>query len=248
MVTAAIARALGINRETVARYLGLAGSNPAIVPTGAGQAEPAILPAGHAGRVSQCEPFRETIERALEQGLTAQRIYQDLSQEAAFAGRYDAVKRYVRRLRARAPERYFRLECLPGEEAQVDFGRGAPIRTAAGRLQKTWVFRIVLSYSRKGYSEVVLRQTTEVFIRALENAFRYFGGVPETVVIDNLRAAVKKPDWYEPELNPKVREFARHYGTVILPTRPYTPEHKGKVENAVGYVKGNALKGGSSTA
>ena len=63
------------------------------------------------------------------------------------------------------------------------------------------------------------------------------------MVIDNLRAAVKKPDWYEPELNPKVREFARHYGTVILPTRPYTPEHKGKVENSVGYVKGNALKG-----
>jgi len=100
----------------------------------------------------------------------------------------------------------------------------------------------VLSFSRKAYSEVVLRQTTEVFIRALENAFRYFGGVVKTVVIDNLRAAVKKPDWYEPELNPKVREFARHYGTVILPTRPYTPEHKGKVENSVGYVKDNALK------
>lgn len=260
-----IARALGINRETVARYLGRAGSipaiaptgaegadpataplgagNPAIVPAGTGEAKPAIVPAGHLGRISQCEPFKETIERALEQGLSAQRIYQDLSQEAAFTGRYDAVKRFVRRLRAQAPERFFRLEGLPGEEAQVDFGRGAPIRTAEGKLQKTWVFRVVLSYSRKAYSEVVLRQTTEVFIRALENAFRYFGGVPETVVIDNLRAAVKKPDWYEPELNPKVRECAGHYGTVILPTRPYTPEHKGKVENSVGYVKGNALKG-----
>jgi hypothetical protein len=152
------------------------------------------------------------------------------------------VKRFVRRLRKVAPERFFRLECLPGEEAQVDFGRGAPIRTTEGKLQKTWVFRIVLSYSRKAYSEVVLRQTTEAFIRALENAFRYFGGVPETVIIDNLRAAVKKPDWYEPELNPKVREFARYYGTVILPARPYTPEHKGKIENGIGYVKGNALK------
>lgn len=250
-----IARTLGVNRETVARYLGLEGSkpaipptgtngsNPAIVPTGAGDANPAILPAGHSGRVSQCEPFRQTIEQALEQGLSAQRIYQDLLQDAVFPGRYDAVKRFVRQLKVATPERFFRLESLPGEEAQVDFGRGAPIRTAEGRLQKTWVFRIVLSYSRKAYSEVVLRQTTEVFIRALENAFRYFGGVTETVVIDNLRAAVKKPDWYEPELNPKVREFARHYGTVILPTRPYTPEHKGKVESSVGYVKDNALKG-----
>jgi transposase len=255
-----IARALGIDRETVARYLGLAfsasatgnpaipptgveGPNPAIPPAGTGEAKPAILPAGHSGRISQCEPFREQVERALEQGLSAQRIYQDLVTDSAFPGRYDAVKRYVHRLRVEAPERFFRLECLPGEEAQVDFGRGAPIRTADGRLQKTWVLRVVLSYSRKAYSEVVLRQTTEIFIRALENAFRYFGGVPETVIIDNLRAAVAKPDWYEPELNPKVREFARHYGTVILPTRPYTPEHKGKVENSVGYVKDNALKG-----
>jgi len=78
----------------------------------------------------------------------------------------------------------------------------------------------VLSFGRKAYSEVVLRQTTEVFIRALENAFRHFGGVVKTVVIDNLRVAVKKPDWYEPELNPKVREFARHYGSITLLRRP----------------------------
>jgi hypothetical protein len=89
----------------------------------------------------------------------------------------------------------------------------------------------------------VLRQTTEGFIRALENAFRYFGGVVKTLIIDNLRAAVKQPDWYEPELNPKMREFDRHYGTVILPTRPRSPEHKGKVESSVGYVKNNGLKG-----
>jgi transposase len=224
--------------------------NPAIVPTG-NSATSLHLPTGHslrlgsgqAGRISQCAPFKETIEQALEKGLSAQRIYQDLLHESAFLGGYDAVKRYVRRLRKEAPERFFRLECLPGEEAQVDFGRGAPIRTIAGKLQKTWVFRIVFSYSRKAYSEVVLRQTTDAFIRALENAFRYFGGVPETVVIDNLRAAVKQPDWYEPELNPKVREFARHYGAAILPTRPYTPEHKGKIENGIGYVKDNALKG-----
>jgi len=105
------------------------------------------------------------------------------------------------------------------------------------------VFRIVLSYSRKAYSEVVLRQTTEDFIRCLENAFRHFGGVPTTLVIDNLRAAVTRADWYEPELNPKVREFCHHYGTVVLPTRPRSPEHKGKVESSVKYVKNNALKG-----
>lgn len=250
-----IARTLGVNRETVARYLTLGPPKPAIPPTGpddpkpaippagAGEAKPAIPPTGSSGRVSQCEPFRETIEQALEQGLSAQRVFQDLRTDTAFCGCYDAVKRFVRRLKQETPERFFRMETLPGEEAQVDFGRGAPIRTADGKLQKTWVIRVVLSYSRKAYSETVTRQTTDAFIRALESAFRYFGGVPATIIIDNLRAAVKKPDWYEPELNPKVHEFARHYGTVILPTRPYTPEHKGKVENSVAYVKDNALKG-----
>jgi transposase len=78
-----------------------------------------------------------------------------------------------------------RLECEPGEEAQVDFGSGAPVVTPEGRRRKTHVFRIVLSHSRKGYSEAVFRQTTENFIRCLENAFRHFRGVTKTLVIDN---------------------------------------------------------------
>jgi hypothetical protein len=70
------------------------------------------------------------------------------------------------------------------------------------------------SHSRKGYSEVVWRQTTESFIRCLENAFRHFGGVTVSVVIDNLKAGVLQADWFDPQLNPKPEEFARHYGTV----------------------------------
>jgi hypothetical protein len=101
----------------------------------------------------------------------------------------------------------------------------------------------VLSHSRKAYSEASWRQTTEDFIRCLENAFWHFGGCPKVLVIDNLRAAVKHPDWYDPELNPKLQSFCQHYGVVILPTRPYMPRHKGKVERGVGYVQDNSLKG-----
>jgi transposase len=64
-------------------------------------------------------------------------------------------------------------------------------------------------------------------MRCLENSFRSFGGVPYTVVIDNLKAGVIEPDLYAPRLNPKLGEFAQHYGTVILPTRPAMPRHKG---------------------
>mgnify|MGYP001192677260 CR=1 FL=1 len=176
--------------------------------------------------------------------MTAQRIFQDLRAEAGFAGSYESVKRFVRALRRAAPpERVQRVEVEPGEEAQVDFGAGAPVHEPDGRKRRTWVFRMVLSFSRKGYSEAVFRQTTETFLRCLENAFRHFGGVPRTLNLDNLKAAVLKSDWADPDLNPKLAEFARHYGVVILPCQPRMPKHKGKVENGVGYVKGNALAG-----
>lgn len=248
-----IAKKLGIHRETVGRHIRLEAkpaipptgppdSKPANVPAGADDSKPAILPAGGCGRKSQCQLHRELIETKLAGGLSAQRIYQDLRDEVNFTGAYDAVKRFVRRVAKSNPHRFERMECEPGEEAQVDFGKGAPIVGDDGRKRGTYVFRIVLSHSRKAYSEAVTRQTTEVFIRCIENAFRYFGGVPKTLVIDNLRAAVSRADWYEPTLNPKIEAFCRHYGTVILPTRPYHPHHKGKVERAVGYVKNNALK------
>jgi transposase len=240
-----IARELRVDVKTVRRHIRLA--NSLEVPPGSDGSEGAnspVVPLGipGGGPPSQCEPYRAFIEEELQKGLSAQRIYQDLVTEKGYGGGYCAVKRFVRRLRAKGPERFERQERRPGEEAQVDFGRGARVRDAQGRTQKTWVFRIVLSYSRKAYSEAVLRLTTETLIRCLENAFRSFGGVVKTLVLDNLKAAVKQADWYEPELNPKLLEFARHYGTAIVPIRPRTPEHNGKVERGIGYVKGNALK------
>jgi len=86
------------------------------------------------------------------------------------------------------------------------------------------------------------RQDNETFLRCLENAFHAFGGVPKTIIVDNLKAAVIHPDWYDPQLNPKLASFGGHYGTVILPTRSYTPRHNGKVERQVGYVQDNGLK------
>ena len=235
------------------------GSKPAIAPIGSaeplGESKPARAPIGSeapdsgapisrgAGRPSDCEPFRQTILAWLDQGLTAQRIYQDLVREHGFSGSYYSVRRFVRRFEPRTDLPMRRMECAAGEEAQVDFGTGAAIVAADGSRRRPHVFRVVLSYSRKGYSEVVLRQTTESFLRCLENAFVHFGGVPQRVVLDNLRAAVTQADWFDPDLNPKVLSFAQHYRTVFLPTKPRTPRHKGKIERGVGYVKSNALKG-----
>jgi transposase len=291
-----IARELGIHRETVARYVrldregvilahappgsGLSESGiskPANAPPGSGGSKPANPPAGSSGRISNCEPYRGLILEKLAQGLSGVRIHQDLTAEHGARISYDSVKRFCRRLKTRTPLPFRRMECAPGEEAQVDFGTGAPVivspcesspcessvggrklssgKLSSGKLpsgkarrRKTHVFRIVLSHSRKAYSEVVYRQTTDDFIRCIENAFHYFGGVPQTLVIDNLKAAVTKADWYDPELNPKIQSFCAHYDTVILPTKPYTPRHKGKVERGVDYVQENALKGRTFTS
>jgi transposase len=240
-----IARQLKLHRRTVRRYC-LAqqesDSKCATISTAGNGPKCTISTAGKAGRKSLCDSLGKIIAQKLAQGLSAQRIYQDLRIEVAFSGSYESVKRFVRVLRRAAPEAVRRIEVAPGEEVQVDFGAGAPILNAVGRKRRTWIFRIVLSFSRKGYSEAVFRQDTETFVRCLENAFRHFGGVAQTINLDNLKAAVLKFDFADPQLNPKLAEFARHYGCAILPCLPGTPQHKGKVENSVGYVKENALK------
>lgn len=246
-----IARQLGVHRETVGRHLRLVDS--ANREGSASTSKPASAPLGSpvgapAGSTSAANPWREVIVQKLEASLTARRIYQDLCSDHAYAGSYYSVRRLIKKLTATAPAPFRRMECEAGAEAQVDFGRGAPIVTADGKRKTTWVFRIVLSHSRKGYAEAVHRQTTDDFLRCLENAFADFGGVPRALVIDNLRAAVKKADWFDPELCPKVRSFAQHYGIAILPTKPYTPRHKGKIERGIGYVKSNALKGRAFTS
>jgi transposase len=255
-----IARTLKLDRKTVRRYLTAASKSPTISTpgsTGSASKSPGISTPGdltgvervtkgleaQPGRPSLCQAHRPRIESKLEGGLSAQRIYQDLVDEVGFSGSYQAVKRFVKQLRADQPDRVWRIEVAPAEEVQIDFGTGAWVSDAQGRRRRPWVLRVVLSFSRKAYSEAVFQQTTENLIRCLENALRSFGGVVRTVNLDNLRAAVKKADWCDPELNPKLVSFCRHYGCALLPCLPRRPEHKGKTERGISYLKGNALRG-----
>lgn len=197
------------------------------------------------GSKSRCEPWRAVIEASIEAGLTAERIWQDLRSAHGFEGAYNSVKRFVTTLRSHQPRRVQRMECEPGEELQVDFMQGPmlPDPDKPSKRRRCWILCAVLSCSRKGYSEAVWRQDTESFLRAVENALRAFGGVPVLLNLDNLRAAVKRADWFDPEFNPKFADFCRHYGITPMPCRPYTPQHKGKVERNVQYVRHNALAG-----
>ena len=244
-----IARELGINRRTVNRYLVEKAAKCTISTTGSYAQNFAdqlskctISTTGSGGRQSLCEPWHDYIANKLTAQLSAQRIYQDLVLEHGFDGSYESVKRYVKRLDDGGELPFRRIETAPGVEVQVDYGTGARVYDKNGKFRKTHLFRIVLSCSRKGYSEACYAQDTESFIRALENSFRNFGGVPECIVVDNLKAAVLKPDLYDPELNPKLRDFARHYGTCIMPCKVATPEHKALVSHCTSLVMfGEAL-------
>ena len=157
-----IARELDVDRETVRRYRPpIEDSKPAIPPTGSTglcAPKPAIVPAGSkTGRASQCAPLSAIIEQGLLAGLSAQRIYQDLVADHGFTGGYDSVKRFVRRLSHRTELPFRRMECAPGQELQVDFGLGGWV-SEEGKRRRPHLFRVVLSHSRKAYSEVVWRK------------------------------------------------------------------------------------------
>ena len=227
-----VSRELGINRSTVARYVRIFAEE---------DSKPAISTPGVCGRKSTCQEFSQEITEKLELGLSAKRIHQDLVEEQDFHGSYQSVKRFVRHLQNKHPLPFRRMETAPGAEGQVDFGRGALVKRGKSR-RRPHLMRVVLSYSRAGYSEATWTQSTDDFIRTIENSFYHFGGVPRVIVPDNLKAAVINPDWHDPDLNPKFESFARHYGFIILPTKPRTPRHKGKVEAGVKYAQENAAK------
>jgi transposase len=255
----------GVRRETVSRYdrwrrskaaISFPGSDlrkpgensaetakPAISFPGSSSKAAISFPGSSSGRKSAAAAYREVITAKLEEELSVQRIYQDLVADYGYGQSYESVKRFVRRLeRAKRPVGVY--PTAPGKEAQVDFFRGAPtFRLETGRWEKPWVFRMTLSYSRHGYEEAVWDQKLPTFLALHESAFRDFSGVPEVVRHDNLKSAVARACWYDPDLNDVFSAFAEHWGFTPLPSRPRSPQENGKQERSGGYVKDNGLKG-----
>ncbi len=236
-----IERETGVRRETVSRYDPRRDSKPAKVTTGS-DANAATVATG--SQTSAAEPYREVIEAAVARGLTAQRIWQDLREEYGYAYGYSSIKRFVHRFKAAHPEVADVMEHPPGKEAQVDFFQGPPtLDPTSGRWRRPWIFRMTLSCSRHSYEEPMWGQDRPSFLRAHEHAFESFGGVPEVVRHDNLKAAVVRACLYDPDISEVYAAFARHWGFVPLPSRPRHPEEQGIAERGGGYVKSNALKG-----
>jgi transposase len=194
---------------------------------------------------SACEPYRELIEHGLRLGRNAMAIYQDLVTDHGFAGRYNSVRRFTIKLRGqKVPEPHPSIVTEPGQEAQVDYGEGPMVRDpATGKYKRARLFVLTLGYSRKSIRLLTMRSSSQIWAELHERAFRRLGGTPKTVVLDNLREGVIKPDWYDPTLNPLYRDVLKHYDVIALPCRPYHPNRKGKVESSVGHAQRTPLKG-----
>lgn len=193
---------------------------------------------------SACEPHHDWIVGEVNKGRNAMSIYQDLVERFGFTHRYNSVKRYVKGLKKQDPEQYDRLEFLPGEEAQVDYGQGAfTIHPKTGKRRRPRLFVMTLRYSRKSFRKTIWNSSKENWAKLHEEAFRYFGGCPQYIVLDNLKEGVCKPDLYEPELNPVFQAMLAHYGVVADPARVADPDRKGTVENAIQHTQNTGLKG-----
>ena len=203
---------------------------------------PAAMPQPTIAR-SACEGHRDWIEQQVDLGRNAQAIYQDLVERFDFTHRYNSVKRFVRTLRARDPERFDILEAFAGEEAQVDFGLGAPTLYRPGKYRRPFLFVMTLKYSGKAFRKVVWKADQQCWACLHEEAFRAFGGCTAYVVLDNLKQGVITPDLYEPELNAVYAAMLAHHGVVADVARVADPNRKGAVERAIQHTQDTALGG-----
>lgn len=244
-----ISRDLGISRPTIHKYklkAELEGylNNSRELP-GNEEIAASLGPAPHPPQIpSTLENYREIVQKYLELGLQMTVIYQRLRENYGYEGSYSAVRRFVHHLRPDEQEAYVRVHSEPGEEMQVDFGSiGQVFDPRSGKIRNGYVFVATLGYSRHQYAEIVFDQKTGTWIGLHKRAFAFFGGVPQRVVLDNLKAGIVKALVLDPVIGEAYRQLAQHYHFLISPNRPATPWHKGKVENGVNYVKRNFFAG-----
>jgi len=222
------AQALGLDVRTVSKWAEVKQFQPR---------------ASNTPRTGKLDAFKGQIVRWLDtHPYSAQQIYQRLC-EAGFEGGRTIVKDYVQRIRPRAPQAFLKLDFAPSEAAQVDWGEMGTV-AVGGTHRRLSFFLMVLCYSRRMYLEFTVSQTSEFFLACHERAFAAFGGVPQRLLIDNLKSAVlQRLAGVAPVFNPKYLDFSRHWGFEISACNVRSGWEKGRVENGVGYVKKNFLAG-----
>jgi len=196
-----------------------------------------------ATRPSKLDAYKERIRKYLNtHEYSAAQIFR-MIKEDGYDGGGSILREYVANVRPQKHTAYLTLNFAPGESAQVDFGYCGTI-PVGDENRRLYVFMMTLCYSRMIYAEFILRQNMEHFLQCHRNAFEYFGGIPEKVMVDNCKVAVSDASKYgSPVINAHYADLANHYNFKIVPCGVRKPHEKGIVERGIGYLKKNFLNG-----
>ena len=226
----AIARKLGISRNTVKKYV----ENP----------ELAFDSPQPRGRKSQLDPFSDNIKAWVEEDsdYTATWIYDRLS-NMGFVGSYEIVKRRVRQIKENYHKvAFMRFETEPGYQAQVDFGEFQVARPD-GSVTKLYLFSMILGYSRKMYAELIERCDLPTFLDCHIHAFEYFGGVPDQILYDRMKNVYIGKIAGKKKFNDTLMGFALHYGFKPEVAPAYAAWVKGKIERPYSFIREGFWRG-----
>ena len=248
-----IHRALRYDGKTIRRYitlaqsLGLDRSTPLPEKTTLLKLLKPLIPErkGFSPAQQALEPFKPQIEKWLTQKtdpLKPKTIFELLSTHHGLQVSYSSFKRFIRQHFAEVIGVGAQLTCFfdtePGEEVQIDYAKmGRLLDPVTQRHRDVYAFIAMLSYSRLKFVQFAYKQDQKGFVAAIVAMFEFFGGVPQRIVIDNLKAGVLKPDLYMPTLNPLIGELSEHYGVFIDPARPGKPKDEGKIERCVPIIR-----------
>jgi len=255
--TRSLAKATGLSRNTVTKYLqaaqssGLARGGPpateeqllALVTLNAAGPRQVVRPTNHV-----LQPWDEHIHDWLQKDhLKLTRIHELLQQQNCTIS-YISLYRYVGRQGWRSGKHQDTVrmaDTKPGEVAEMDFGRlGLLPDEEGGKRRVVWALVIVLAYSRHSFVWPIFRQQLADVIEGLEAAWAFFGGIPRYLVLDNFPAAVAGTDALNPRLTRGFIEYSQHRGFIVDPARVRHPQDKPKVERHVDYVRERLFKGG----
>jgi transposase len=194
------------------------------------------------------DPYKDYIRQRLDRyDLTGTRILREI-QERGYPGSYTIVKDFVREVKGAKPKPAFvRYETDPGEQAQVDWSNFGWME-CYGKRKRLWCFSMVLGYSRTLYIEFTHSQNLVLLGQAHINAFRYFGGVTDTILYDNMTTVVLSREGKIIHWNPRFMDFASYYGFVPKVCKPRRKETKGKVERPYSYIRSSFFVGGTTQA
>ncbi len=253
-----IARSLGVDRNTLRKFVALAVSlGYRAGETHLSADEWAAVLAKHIPELGQAHPHAEVLAEigryraAIVAGLqtnTPATVWQRLHNEQGLQGSLRSFYRYLDcelpEYSKKAQPTVLRDDPPPGREVQIDYGYlGLWTDRQIGKARKVWAFCMVFSHSRHMFVHVVTKMDQEAWISAHVAAFEFFGGVPLLLVVDNLKAGVLRPDLYDPQFNRGYAELAAHYGVLIDPCRVGHPKDKPRIERPIPYVRDSFFAG-----